>query len=316
VSRLLIKGEMTMADQPLNTAIKIYRRLRAQRLQIREDSIKNITANLRPLWLVVPGQEILTGYGARTAGVTDFSSFMGQQMPLAGRGFPVVVGAVAQRALKSIQSISGTGTYSTIIDPSSMVVLPGNRDAQIQESTQLGATYSVDPTNACVVGANDLFALAGAVTPITQVALGGVTGTTTGTFTADLDGTTATVTSVAGATIGTVAGIPAFNNPAIGPNTLLASTTGAQTAYSVHAPHRLVRDAYGNVVEGVTHDAYGNVITPNATHDSFGNVVTPTHGVTRDAAGNVVAQTDGVTRDAAGNVIFTNPAVDPNAPRL
>ena len=94
-----------MADQPLNTDIKIYRTVRAQREILRADSVKNITGKLRRLILVAPGQEYRTAYGTRTA-VTDFSAFMGQAVST-GRGFPVSVGVQAAKDIAVIDSMAG-----------------------------------------------------------------------------------------------------------------------------------------------------------------------------------------------------------------
>lgn len=96
-----------MADQPLNTDIQIFRTVRSQRAMARNDSIKNITGRLRRLFLVEPGREIYTSYGARMTSVTDFSPFMGEARPLASRGLPITIGVRAVKDFSAIETMVG-----------------------------------------------------------------------------------------------------------------------------------------------------------------------------------------------------------------
>ena len=97
-----------MSAQPLNTSISVYRTLRTRRNISRYDSVAAIIKNLRPLVLVVPGQEITAGVLNRDSGVTDCSPYMGQAAAGADRGFPVVVGTFKQLSLAAgIENITG-----------------------------------------------------------------------------------------------------------------------------------------------------------------------------------------------------------------
>ena len=90
-----------MSAQPLNTSISVYRSLRTRRNISRYDSVAAIIKNLRPLVLVVPGQEINAGVLTRDTSVTDCSPYMGQAAAGADRGFPVVVGTFNQLSLNT-----------------------------------------------------------------------------------------------------------------------------------------------------------------------------------------------------------------------
>lgn len=96
-----------MASQPLNTTIKVYQRVRAQREINRYDSVKNIIGRLRPLIAVVPGEEVRTAYGTRTSQPTDFSPFMGSAAAGATRGLPITVGPKAAKDFKTVAQLAG-----------------------------------------------------------------------------------------------------------------------------------------------------------------------------------------------------------------
>ena len=97
-----------MSAQPLNTSISVYRSLRTRRNISRYDSVAAIIKNLRPLVLVVPGQEINAGVLTRDTSVTDCSPYMGQAAAGADRGFPVVVGLLNQMTLTTgLDNITG-----------------------------------------------------------------------------------------------------------------------------------------------------------------------------------------------------------------
>jgi hypothetical protein len=97
-----------MSAQPLNTSISVFRTLRTRRNISRYDSVAAIIKNLRPLVLVVPGQEITAGVLTRNTGVTDCSPYMGQAAAGATRGFPIVVGTFKQLSLETgITRITG-----------------------------------------------------------------------------------------------------------------------------------------------------------------------------------------------------------------
>ena len=81
-----------MASQPLNTAIKVYRRVRAYRQDVRHDSVEALTKHLRPLIMQIPAEEIVSGVQSRDTSVSDFSSYMGEARYGASRGFPIVIG--------------------------------------------------------------------------------------------------------------------------------------------------------------------------------------------------------------------------------
>jgi len=135
-----------MADQPLNTAIHIFRTVRSQREYLRGDSIKNLTGHLRKLILVVPGSEFRTQYNGRTTTVTDFSPFMGHASAGATRGLPVTVGLQAQKDLKAMVGLNAPTLVGVV------------------ETFQIGADKFVQEQAASVGG--DLFAEASAAAPI------------------------------------------------------------------------------------------------------------------------------------------------------
>ena len=135
-----------MASQPLNATLSVYRRVRAQREPGRHDSVKNITHKLRRLILQAPGQEIRTRVVARDTSVTDFSTYMGQASPVAGRGMPVVVGVQARKDFSVITQLTGIdfpveiGHDKFIQDDSSHVGVAGRDLHGLGRATTGGTT--------------------------------------------------------------------------------------------------------------------------------------------------------------------------------
>lgn len=98
-----------MSAQPLNTTIKQYYTARTKRDVRLGDSVEALTKRLRPLVMVIPGEEIVSGVLTRDTTVADFSPYMGEARYGASRGFPIVVGIkptidleTAQEALAEI----------------------------------------------------------------------------------------------------------------------------------------------------------------------------------------------------------------------
>lgn len=48
-----------MASQPANSTIRVHRRVRAYRQDLRHNSIKDLTMRMRPLIMSVPGEQVL-----------------------------------------------------------------------------------------------------------------------------------------------------------------------------------------------------------------------------------------------------------------
>lgn len=92
-----------MSAQPLNTEISIYRTVRSLRAAHRHESVAALIKRLRPLVMVVPGEEILVKVLARDTAVTDFSPYMGQASPTASRGFPIVIGLTDDTSFATAQ---------------------------------------------------------------------------------------------------------------------------------------------------------------------------------------------------------------------
>ena len=59
-----------MSAQPQNTEIKVYRRARAQMTADRYSSVKALTGEMRPLQVIVPGEEVQI-LSTKDAVVTD-----------------------------------------------------------------------------------------------------------------------------------------------------------------------------------------------------------------------------------------------------
>lgn len=99
-----------MASQPLNTTIQVFRSVRCQRrANWPWESVKNLTGHLRPLEIVVPGEENRTAVLTRdsSSNSLDFSSFMGEAAATATRGFPIVVGPVTAVEIEAMESFTG-----------------------------------------------------------------------------------------------------------------------------------------------------------------------------------------------------------------
>lgn len=100
-----------MAAQPLNTSISIYRTVRSKREAVRHESIAAITKRLRPLIMVVPGEEDLVEVKTRDTSVADFSPYMGEARHDASRGFPIVIGLKDTVTFTSALSIADTDFF-------------------------------------------------------------------------------------------------------------------------------------------------------------------------------------------------------------
>lgn len=89
-----------MASQPLNSTIQVFRRLRGERNGLRHESIKALTAGLRPLILQIPGAEV-PAVEAKTRdankGVTTYDE----------KGRPLVVGYRATTDFHVYANFSG-----------------------------------------------------------------------------------------------------------------------------------------------------------------------------------------------------------------
>lgn len=85
-----------MSAQPLNTDISIYRVVRSYRNAVRQETVAALIKRLRPLVMMIPGQEIAVEVKSRDTTVADFSPFMGQASHAFGRGFPIVIGLRSQ----------------------------------------------------------------------------------------------------------------------------------------------------------------------------------------------------------------------------
>lgn len=81
-----------MSAQPANTEIEISRTVRAQRADHRHDTVEVLTKKLRPLFMSIPGAEVISGVLFRDTNLSDTSSYMGEARHGATRGFPIVIG--------------------------------------------------------------------------------------------------------------------------------------------------------------------------------------------------------------------------------
>lgn len=93
-----------MSAQPANSSISVFRNLRSYRRDLRHESLAAICKRLRPLVMSIPGEEILVGVLSRDTNVKDFSSYMGEARFNAGRGFPIVIGALGQVSFAEAQT--------------------------------------------------------------------------------------------------------------------------------------------------------------------------------------------------------------------
>jgi len=93
-----------MSAQPANSTISVFMNLRSYRRDLRHESLAAICKRLRPLVMVIPGHEILVGVLTRDTNVKDMSSYMGEARFSAGRGFPIVIGALGQVSFAEAQS--------------------------------------------------------------------------------------------------------------------------------------------------------------------------------------------------------------------
>ncbi len=93
-----------MSAQPANTAIKVYRTLRAQRTGARHESVAALIKRLRPLVMSIPANEILVGVLTRDTTSKDFSPYMGEARHNASRGFPIVIGLKGQVSFAKAQT--------------------------------------------------------------------------------------------------------------------------------------------------------------------------------------------------------------------
>ena len=93
-----------MSAQPANSTISVYYQLRSYRRDLRHESLAAICKRLRPLVMSIPGEEILVGVLSRDTNVKDMSSYMGEARFNAGRGFPIVIGALGQVSFAEAQT--------------------------------------------------------------------------------------------------------------------------------------------------------------------------------------------------------------------
>ena len=96
-----------MASQPLNTGIKIYRRLRSERNGLRHDSIKALTGRLRPKILQIPGLETPAAVVKNRDANKGLSTY-----DEAGR--PIVVGLRATTNFSAYEDFAGVNFPVTI----------------------------------------------------------------------------------------------------------------------------------------------------------------------------------------------------------
>ena len=89
-------------SQPLNTNIKIQRRIRTQRDIGRNASIATMIKHLSPEIVVLPGKEITSGVLTRDTEYSDFSPYMGSASLSDQRGFPIVVGVLPKFGLDDL----------------------------------------------------------------------------------------------------------------------------------------------------------------------------------------------------------------------
>lgn len=100
-----------MSAQPLNTSIAIYRTIRSQRQALRHESVAALTKRLRPLVMVVPGNENLVEVKSRDTSVADFSPYMGEARHGASRGFPIVIGLAETVTFSEALAIADTDFF-------------------------------------------------------------------------------------------------------------------------------------------------------------------------------------------------------------
>jgi hypothetical protein len=97
--------EKTMAAQPLNTEITIFRTIRSFRQAHRHESVAALIKHLRPLVMSIPAHEILVGVLTRDTNTKDFSPYCGEARHTTGvRGFPIVVGLKGQTSFARAQT--------------------------------------------------------------------------------------------------------------------------------------------------------------------------------------------------------------------
>lgn len=126
-----------MSAQPANTTISVFRSVRGRRADHRHDSVESLTKKLRPLHLIVPGEEITSGVQTRDTAFADFSPYMGEASPVASRGMPVVVGlnatvdfAYAEENLPGVGMSFQIGRDKFITNDSSSLSRDLHRDAR------------------------------------------------------------------------------------------------------------------------------------------------------------------------------------------
>jgi hypothetical protein len=90
--------------QPLNSTISVYLNVRSFRQFNRYESIAAIIKRLRPLTMMVPGEEQLVTTLARDTSVSDFSPYCGEARYGASRGFPIVIGLTTPVTFASAQA--------------------------------------------------------------------------------------------------------------------------------------------------------------------------------------------------------------------
>lgn len=104
-----------MSAQPANTEISIFRTARSMRQILRHESVKAIIGRLRPLIMVVPGDEILVGVLTRDTANKDFSPYCGQAAAGALRGFPIVVGLEPVMSFSQAETTVPNGDFPFVI---------------------------------------------------------------------------------------------------------------------------------------------------------------------------------------------------------
>ncbi len=110
-----------MASQPRNSTIQVHRRVRAQRNDLRHESVKSVTDFGRELVMSVPSEEIMRTTTRDATQLVGPTSFVGEL----GLGLPVVR---TNRALKDF------GNVAEGLDASTNVVVIG-RDKFIEKRT-------------------------------------------------------------------------------------------------------------------------------------------------------------------------------------